>query len=334
MAVDVPEVSVVIPVCRGGEYVAKALSSVFAQTFTRYEVIVVNDGSPETERIEKDLLPCQQRIIYVKQPNSGPSAARNAGVLRSTGAYVAFLDADDAWYPNYLEEQLAALHADPGLDLIYCDALLIGDSPHVGQTVMEISPSRGPVTLESLLKLDCTVITSCTVARRPCLLKAGLFDEDLRCCEDYDLWVRIANCGARMSYQLKVLALRRIHSEAITADPSYVTNSQIAVFRKIGQTLPLSSAHQLVIKNHIAKCMASIEFHRSKLELMAGKYSEAAIAIRLANNYFPSNKLRTIEWIIRILPRTARLLYRARHQWYAALAHKKLSMSSRGVRSG
>jgi glycosyltransferase involved in cell wall biosynthesis len=320
----VPDASVVIPVYRGAQYIAQALSSVFAQTFTGFEVIVVNDGSPETERIESELRPYQQRLTYIKQENRGPSAARNVGILRAKGTYVAFLDCDDAWYPSYLAEQLAALRADSGLDLIYCDALLIGTSPSAGKTVMEINPSRGAVTLESLLKLDCSVITSCTVVRRQCLLDVGLFDEDRRCCEDYDMWVRIADRGARMAYHNKVLALRRIHPEAITANPSYVIDSQVAVFRKLGEVLPLVPSHQAIVQNHIARCMAESQLHRSKVELMAGKYTEAATAVRFANSYFQSRKLRSIEWIIRIMPRTVRLFYRTRNRWYWGIRGKKL----------
>lgn len=320
---SVPDVSVIIPVYHGSQYIAQALASVFAQRFTAYEIIVVNDGSPETHHIERQLRPYAQRITYLKQENSGPSSARNAGILQAKGEYVAFLDCDDAWHPSYLAEQLALLRADPELDLIYCDALLIGASPNAGKTVMEINPSRGTVTLESLLKLDCSVITSCTVVRRQCLLDAGLFDEERRCCEDYDMWVRIADRGGRMAYQHKVLALRRIHSQAITADPSYVIDSQVAVFRKLAESLPLIPPHQEIVQKQIARCMAEIQLHRSKADLMAGKYTEAATGVRFANNYFQSKKLRGIEWIIRLMPRTVRLFYRTRTQWYSGWGHKK-----------
>ncbi len=323
----IPDVSVIIPVYRGSQYIAQALASVFAQKFTAYEIIVVNDGSPETERVDRELQPYAQQITYIKQANGGPSSARNAGILQAKGEYVAFLDCDDAWHPSYLTEQLALLRADPELDLIYCDALLIGASPNAGKTVMEINPSHGAVTLESLLKLDCSVITSCTVVRRRCLLDAGLFDKDRRCCEDYDMWVRIADRGGRMAYQHKVLALRRLHSEAITADPSYVIDSQVAVFRKLGESLPLIPVHQAIVEKQIARCMAEIQLHRSKADLMAGKYTEAAAAIRFANTYFQSRKLRGIEWIIRFMPRTVRLFYRTRNQWYSAAGHKKFYRS-------
>lgn len=324
----IPEVSVIIPVYRGSQYIAQALKSVFAQGFTAYEVIVVNDGSPETEQVERELQPYQQQIIYIKQENAGPSSARNAGILQAKGEYIAFLDCDDAWHQNYLAEQLAQLRANPELDLIYCDALLVGTSPHAGKTVMEINPSRGAVTLESLLKLDCSVITSCTVVRRQCLVDTGLFDEERRCCEDYDMWVRIADRGGRLAYQHKVLALRRIHSQAITADPSYVIDSQVAVFRKLGESLPLIPVHQAIVKKQIARCMAEIQLHRSKADLMAGNYTEAAAAVRFANNYFHSRKLRGIEWIIRVMPRTVRLFYRTRSKWYSGFSHKKFFRSS------
>jgi glycosyltransferase involved in cell wall biosynthesis len=319
----IPDVSVIIPVYRGSQYIAQALTSVFSQRFTAYEVIVVNDGSPEAEQVERELHPYAQQITYIKQENGGPSSARNAGILQAKGEYVAFLDCDDAWHPSYLAEQLALLRADPELDLIYCDALLIGASPNAGKTVMEINPSRGAVSLESLLKLDCSVITSCTVVRRQCLLDAGLFDKDRRCCEDYDMWVRIANRGGRMTYQHKVLAFRRIHSQAITADPSYVIDSQVAVFRKLGASLPLIPLHQAIVQKQIARCMAEIHLHRSKADLMAGKYSEAASGVRFANDYFQSRKLRSVEWIIRHMPRTVRLFYRTRNRWYSDVKHKK-----------
>ncbi len=324
----VPDVSVIIPVHRGSQYIAQALKSVFAQRFTAYEIIVVNDGSPDTEQVERELHPYAQQITYIKQENGGPSSARNAGIRQSKGDYVAFLDCDDVWHPSYLAEQLALLRANPELDLIYCDALLIGTSPNAGKTVMEINPSRGAVTLESLLKVDCSVITSCTVVRRQCLLDAGLFDEDRRCCEDYDMWVRIADRGGRMAYQNKVLALRRIHSQAITADPSYVINSQVAVFRKFDKSLPLIPVHRAIVQKQIARCTAEIQLHRSKADLMAGKYSEAASGVRFANNYFRSRKLRSIEWIIRFMPRTVRLFYRTRNRWYSGLGHKKFFRSS------
>src|SRR5262245_33441277 len=94
-----PSVSVIIPAYNIAPFIAEALESVLAQTFTDYEIIVVNDGSPDTEELERVLAPYLSRIRYFKQENQGAGAARNAGLNVATGEYVAFLDGDDVWYP-------------------------------------------------------------------------------------------------------------------------------------------------------------------------------------------------------------------------------------------
>src|SRR5260221_785574 len=94
---DVPTVSVVIPAYNVARYISETLESVFAQTFTDYEVIVVNDGSPDTEDFEQAIAPYLNRILYLKQENLGASVARNTGLQAARGEFIAFLDADDLW---------------------------------------------------------------------------------------------------------------------------------------------------------------------------------------------------------------------------------------------
>ena len=317
-----PKVSVVIPVYRGARYIGQAVRSVLEQTFRAFELIVVNDGSPETEEIDRELQPYMDRVVYLKQPNGGPSAARNTGVHRARGDYIAFLDCDDSWYPEYLSEQVGALAADPGLDLIYCDALLVGDSRRAGRTAMEFNPSEGKVTLESLLKMDCRLITSCTVVRRQSLLDAGLFDETLRCCEDFDIWVRLADRGSRMAYHYKVLGRRRIHGDSVTADNAFFFQWQVAVFAKIARQLPLIPRHQEIVRKQIARCQANMQLHRSKAELIAGKYSEAVSALKSANAYFQSPRLQAVQFGIQLMPSALRIVYRARDYWYKRRGRK------------
>lgn len=323
-----PEVSVIIPVYRGAQYIAEAVCSVLEQTFRKFELIVVNDGSPETGEIDRELQPYLERIIYVKQPNRGPSGARNTGIRRARGRYVAFLDCDDSWYAEYLAEQLGALAADPGLDLVYCDALLVGDSHRAGRRAMEFNPSEGKVTLESLLKMDCRLITSCTVVRRQSLLDAGLFDENLRCCEDFDIWVRLADRGSRMAYHYKVLGRRRIHRDSVTADNAFFFQSQAAVFAKIGQHLPLIPSHQEIVRKQIARCEANMQLHRSKAELIAGRYSDSATALKSANTYFQSPRLQAVQWGIQLMPSALRVVYRARDRWYKRRGRKNAAAFS------
>src|SRR5687768_14770084 len=139
-----PAISVIIPAYDVSPYIAETLDSVFAQTFKQFEVVIVNDGSPDTVDLERALAPYLERICYIRQEHSGASSARNRAVNEARGEFLAFLDGDDLWMPEYLEKQLHFLHSHD-YDLVYADALLFGDSPLAGKTFMQTSPSHGPV---------------------------------------------------------------------------------------------------------------------------------------------------------------------------------------------
>src|SRR6187431_499736 len=163
--VEAPEVSVIIPAYNTSQYIAATVKSVLAQTYTSYEVIVVNDGSPDTPAMERALAPFRDRILYVVQENGGISAARNTALALARGRYVALLDSDDAWEPDYLAVQVAALEADPSLAVVYPNALISGDHPHAGRTFRDICPSTGPVTFQAVLTQRCQVFISALIRR-------------------------------------------------------------------------------------------------------------------------------------------------------------------------
>src|SRR5262249_6764866 len=162
------------------------LTSVFQQTFTDFEVIVVNDGSPDTPDLERALAPFRSRLCYLVQSNAGAATARNAGILKSRGAFIALLDADDRWEPEFLASQCAHLHEHPHCALVYADARISGETPLAGRTFMATTPSVGEVTVESLLRQECTVLTSTVVVRRECLTRIGLFNPLLRRGHDFE----------------------------------------------------------------------------------------------------------------------------------------------------
>src|SRR5437868_6893832 len=143
-----PLVSVIIPAYRASRYISSALESVFSQTWNHFEIVLVNDGSPDTIALESALHPFRQRLHYIEQPNQGPGAARNAGIHASRGDYLAFLDADDRWYADFLGEQMAFLQRRRDCDLVYCNALISGNTPLAGARYLDTAPSRGPVALE------------------------------------------------------------------------------------------------------------------------------------------------------------------------------------------
>jgi glycosyltransferase involved in cell wall biosynthesis len=311
-----PTVSVIVPAYNAARYIGEALASVFAQTFPDFEVILVNDGSPDTNELEQVIEPYRKQINYIKRQNGGPSAARNTAILHARGDYVAFLDGDDLWLPDYLSVQLNALHENPALDLIYADALLFGDSALAGRTYMQTCPSRGPVTFESLLVEDCAVPTSCALARRRSLVDVGLFDESLMTSEDFDLWLRLAFHGGHIGYQQRVLARHRLHATSLAASSTRMLQSQIRVLRKTAGTLTLSPGQQELLAKEIAKCKAHIDLTRAKQQLLAGEYGEAMHAFARANDFFRSSRLWIVLQLLRRVPNFLRYIYGS---WYLRL---------------
>jgi glycosyltransferase involved in cell wall biosynthesis len=208
----VPAVSVIIPSYNVSRYIGPTLQSVFAQTSHDYEVIVVNDGSPDTDEFRNAIAGFRDRIIVVEQPNEGPAAARNTGIRLARGEFIAFLDGDDLWDPDYLDQELRRLRGDGEIDLLYSDARLFGTRSVQGRTLMALCPSAGQADLSALVSGSCTVFTSFTLVRRSAVIAVGGFDETMRFAEDFHLWIRLAYTGSRIAYTTDVLGSYRVRA--------------------------------------------------------------------------------------------------------------------------
>ena len=114
-----PAVSVIIPAFRASRDIPVALDSVFAQTFADFEVIVVDDGSPDSAELKAAIAPYRSRLQFIQQANRGAGAARNAGIRAARGRFIAFLDADDRWAPEFLARQVYFLEANRTCALVY-----------------------------------------------------------------------------------------------------------------------------------------------------------------------------------------------------------------------
>jgi glycosyltransferase involved in cell wall biosynthesis len=305
-------VSVVIPAYCVAPYIAATLDSVLAQTFKDYEIIVVNDGSPDTGELEAVLAPYRDRITYLRQENQGVSGARNTGIRAARGKYIAPLDADDLWDPEYLAAQLALLETDPSLDVVYADARVFGDVPEAGRTLMQLSPSAGPVTFERLVTRQCTVHLSVTVCRHDALLRAGLFDPALRRAEDIDMWLRIASQGGRIAYQRRVLGRYRRHAGSLSSDSAVMLETLLAVLAKAARYPNLTPALREVVQHQCTLELASLELQKGKKAFLAGDAEAAVSHLSLASAHHKSLKLATVLMLLRVAPGFLRSLYRWR----------------------
>jgi len=194
-----PLVSVIIPTFNRARVVGRAIDSVLRQTYPCVEVIVVDDGSADDTA---EVLQAYGRaIVYVRQDNAGPSAARNRGVRESTGELVAFLDSDDAWLTTKLERQVALLQrASEQVPCCLCNTLMrtpdAKEESSFGIAWLEMREPEG-LWLNPAAVLATRFVLFCQAAliRRPFLLQCGGFDERLRLMEDHDLALRLALRG-------------------------------------------------------------------------------------------------------------------------------------------
>lgn len=195
-----PQVSCIIPVFNGARYLGETLDAVFAQTHRPLEVIVVDDGS--TDHSAEIARSYPQPLLSLQQPNAGHASARNLGVSRATGAFVAFCDADDLWLPEKLERQLARFEARPELGVVF--------------TWLEnfVSPDADPARLPpgEASKAVAGYSSVTMLARREAWDRVGPLDVTLRHGNDREWFCRAAEASVAMEMMTGVLVRRRLHT--------------------------------------------------------------------------------------------------------------------------
>ncbi|MDN0196697.1 glycosyltransferase family A protein [Streptomyces sp. S.PNR 29] len=186
-----PAVSVVIPCHDYARYLPEALSSILAQTFRDWEVVIVDDGSTDdTAEVARSLIARHpdRRIRLVQQANAGVSAARNTGIAAATGRYVLPLDADDVIAPTMLEKTVAVLDGDPGIAIASTDVFTFTDD--------DLPPQPMPLPAYSReLMLQRLIMFYCSLYRREVWQTVGGYDESMRAGEDWDFWVGCVEHG-------------------------------------------------------------------------------------------------------------------------------------------
>ncbi len=298
-----PRVSVVVPAYNAHEFIDETLDSVLAQTFADYEIIVVNDGSPDSEKLEKVLENYYENIVYIKQENGGTARARNAAIKAARGSLLAFLDADDVWLPEYLSAQIKTLDAKNS-DFIYADARMFGAVKNARETFMKKSPSRGTVKTESLIEGVCSVITSGTIAKREKVVACGMFDEDLPRIgmEDFDLWFRLLKSGARADYQRRVLLKYRVSPNSLSGSNVARARRAIVALDTLERKHELNEREKSAMAKRRQSAQAELELETGKFNLAAQNYEQASDNFRRANRYYRSLKLKIVIEVLRTKP--------------------------------
>ncbi len=189
---QLPKVTVVIPTYNRAHLLERAIDSVLGQTCQDFELFIVDDGPSDGTRqlVEKKRANMAQPLRYWHRPHAGVSAARNWGIQRARGEWVAFLDSDDQWLPWRLERQFELLQCNPHLKLIHGEEIWIRRGQRVNPK--KIHQKFGGDIFEKCLP-RCLISPSATLIKRELLREVGLFDEEFVVCEDYDLWLKITS---------------------------------------------------------------------------------------------------------------------------------------------
>lgn len=308
-----PLVSVIIPAYNASEFMGETLDSVFAQTLTGYEVIVVNDGSSDTEELEQVLQRYPANLRYIKQENQGAAVARNTGLCAARGEFVAFLDADDTWLPTFLEHQMELLKRS-NADIVFGDAMLFGDSRLAGRTFMEVEPPTGDVTPESLLAVKVTVLTSSVLARKQPILEVGLFDKSLRRGHDFELWLRLAKAGARFAYDREVLVHHRIVESGLSGDTISQLKRTLAVLEAVKARTDLTESEHAAHQLNLNRTLRELSLETGKEKLLRRDFSGALQCFNEARKFRHSWKLVFVCLALRMAPGMLWRIYNRRER--------------------
>jgi Glycosyltransferases involved in cell wall biogenesis len=217
------KISAVIPAYNSAKFISAAVDSIHAQTTPIDEIIIIDDGS--TDNTEQIVATLPGNIIYHKQVNQGPSAARNKGIEIASGDWIAFLDADDQWTAEKISRQLQTLATNPSLHLIAGDMAEIDNQDQtivpsvlakhdLLDSFMALNGQPIPNALSNLIKKN-FIPTGTVLVKRTTLIEAGLFNVGIRFGEDLELWAKIAAFHP-ITCLPEVLMLRRQHGANAT----------------------------------------------------------------------------------------------------------------------
>ena len=269
-----PAVSVIIPVYKSATYLPASLASVFDQSYTDYEIVLVDDGSPDNSRgLIADAIKRHRdrKIVYIYQENKGIAGARNTGIRESIGKYIALLDADDLWKPTRLEEGVRVLDSQPDVGLVHAgfDRIDADGSP--------LEPSKYEITLEhqsghifeNLLLRRASVGALTTLFRRECCERVGVFNESrvLMGVDDRDLWVRISR-EYRVEFINKTLASWRVHGNNYSGNHERMVEGRLAMLDALYQ-------QRTIGRIFYRRCASRIYKEMGDVYLIDGHFSDA-----------------------------------------------------------
>ena len=244
------KISVIIPTYNRKKTLARAIQSVINQSFSPFEILIIDDGSNDgTEEWVKDNF---QNIKYIYKNNHGVSSARNVGIENAHGDWVAFLDSDDEWLPNKLYEQVKAIDSNPEMKFFHTNEIWIRNGIRVNQ--MKKHKKYGGYIFEKCLDI-CRVSPSSVLIQKEVFDNIGIFDESLRVCEDYDLWLRITSKYPVVFLDMPLIYKYGGHADQLSKVNDGIESYRIQSLKKIIKSGFLSDEQKVMAVNALVNKM-------------------------------------------------------------------------------
>jgi glycosyltransferase involved in cell wall biosynthesis len=275
-----PKVSVVLPIYNGARYLAEAIESVLGQTYPHFEVVAINDGSRDRSNEIVGRYLASGRVKYIEQSNQGVAGARNAGIARSSGEFIALLDQDDVWLPDKLEKQVAFMDAHPEAALVHARVSCIDGAglPMNCKGWIYVGADACGLCAEQLLRGN-RIAPLTVLIRRSCLEQVGVFEPAFEPADDWHLWLRMA-VRFPLGFLDSVVGMYRVHDANESKNLLKMKSSEIAVMEFFRSSYP-KHVRRMNRQAIESKLIAFYE-EAARLQLGKGRPGEAEVLHRRA----------------------------------------------------
>lgn len=294
--INTPLVSVIMPAYNASNYIQEAINSVIAQTYSNWELVIIDDGSKDnTSEIVLKNSNQDSRIQYFYQDNGKQGKARNLGISKAKGDYLAFLDADDLWLPEKLKVQIEEIR-EKNVDLVFSDSYRFKNQEVVCVSErMNVKSGffSGSKALQLFLEANRIPILTVLVKKEK-VEAVGCFSEsmDIQNVEDYHLWLKLLISNAEFYSSNRVLAKYRIHDNSVTAKDKRAADKLLHVFLDLSELYP-------IYKEQIEKEL-KLKF-KSIYKTNLFTKTELAVWIKKNINYLSKSKLNNFYLVLNFL---------------------------------
>jgi glycosyltransferase involved in cell wall biosynthesis len=276
-------ISIILPTYNRAHCVTRAIDSAIYQTYKNIELIVVDDGS--TDNTEEVLKKYTDKVVYIKQGNAGASAARNTGISKAKGEYVAFIDSDDVWLSNKLEKQVLCFDKNPEISLVFTNVTIINEDGSKSKKPEKINHIKDDIYDIDMVFQDPYFGLPTVIIKKNIMLETGLFDETLKTAEDLDLFLRVS-LDTKVAYLHEKLVDVYITEGSLSADEGSYEDNLRVINRFVEENNEKLLSHNCKINN----VLFNINYDYAESLLWYGKSKQARDRLQIAHQYNKSFK--------------------------------------------